>query len=33
MICSILAGYAWDRENPFVAQPVRALDVLARICS
>jgi len=33
MICSILAGYAWDLDNPFVAQPVRALDVLAKICS
>jgi flavin-dependent dehydrogenase len=31
-ICSILAGYAWDEANPYVAQPERRLDVLARIC-
>jgi flavin-dependent dehydrogenase len=33
MICSILAGYAWDRTNPFVADPVRRLDVLAQLCA
>ncbi len=32
MICSILAGYAWDTENPFVAQPKRKLSVLAKLC-
>ena len=32
MICSILAGYAWDEENPYVAQPERRLNVLAEIC-
>jgi flavin-dependent dehydrogenase len=32
MICSILAGYAWDTENPFVAQPKRKLGVLAKLC-
>lgn len=32
MICSILAGYAWDERNPFVAEPVRRLDVLAQLC-
>jgi flavin-dependent dehydrogenase len=26
MICSILAGYAWDENNPFVAEPERRLD-------
>lgn len=31
-ICSILAGYAWDRENPFVRDTRRRLDVLAEIC-
>ena len=25
MICSILAGYAWDENNPFVAEPERRL--------
>ncbi|MGI9292609.1 MAG: NAD(P)/FAD-dependent oxidoreductase [Pseudomonadales bacterium] len=32
MICSILAGYAWDTENPFVAQPQRRLRALAELC-
>jgi flavin-dependent dehydrogenase len=32
MICSVLAGYAWDETNPFAAEPVRRLDVLARVC-
>jgi flavin-dependent dehydrogenase len=32
MICSILAGYAWDERNPFVAQPRHRLDVLAQLC-
>lgn len=31
MICSILAGYAWDESNPYVAQP-RRLKVLAEMC-
>jgi flavin-dependent dehydrogenase len=26
MISSVLAGYAWDQKNPFVAQPQRRLD-------
>jgi len=33
MICSILAGYAWDTANPFVAQPARALELLAKLCA
>jgi flavin-dependent dehydrogenase len=33
MICSILAGYAWDETNPFVAEPARRLDVLAQLCA
>ncbi|MEH6532679.1 MAG: NAD(P)/FAD-dependent oxidoreductase [Photobacterium frigidiphilum] len=32
MICSILAGYAWDTNNPFVAQPERRLRMIAEIC-
>ncbi|MFJ5298130.1 NAD(P)/FAD-dependent oxidoreductase [Pseudomonas sp. NPDC088368] len=32
MICSILAGYAWDERNPFVAEPKRRLRMLAEIC-
>lgn len=31
MICSVLAGYAWDETNPFVSQPRRRLDVLAQL--
>jgi hypothetical protein len=30
-ICSVLAGYVWDRSNPYVAQPERALPLLAKI--
>lgn len=33
MICSILAGYAWDESNPYVAEPKRRLRVLAELCS
>ncbi len=33
MICSILAGYAWDERNPFVVEPRRRLDVLAQLCA
>ncbi|MDD1791863.1 NAD(P)/FAD-dependent oxidoreductase [Enterovibrio makurazakiensis] len=33
MICSILAGYAWDEGNPYVKEPVRRLDILASICA
>jgi flavin-dependent dehydrogenase len=32
MICSILAGYAWDETNPFVAEPQRRLDMVAQLC-
>lgn len=32
MICSILAGYAWDETNPFVAEPERRLDIVAQLC-
>ena len=31
MISSILAGYAWDVKNPYVAEP-RRLGVLAELC-
>ena len=33
MICSILAGYAWDETNPFVAEPERRLDMVAKLCA
>lgn len=32
MICSILAGYAWDLKNPYVAEP-RRLGVLEQVCA
>ncbi|HEU4602753.1 MAG TPA: NAD(P)/FAD-dependent oxidoreductase [Steroidobacteraceae bacterium] len=32
MICSILAGYAWDESNPFVVDAERRLDMLAQVC-
>lgn len=30
-ICSVLAGYVWDRSNPYVTQADRALPLLASI--
>lgn len=33
MISSILAGYAWDTRNPYVAEPQRRLRVLAELCA
>jgi flavin-dependent dehydrogenase len=30
-ICSVLAGYVWDRSNPYVAQADRALPLLAKV--
>ncbi|HEY9103767.1 NAD(P)/FAD-dependent oxidoreductase [Chitinimonas sp.] len=32
MISAILAGYAWDRSNPYVAEP-RRLKTLEQLCS
>ena len=32
MISSILAGYAWDQKNPYVAQPAR-LKTLEQLCA
>lgn len=32
MICSVLAGYAWDLDNPFVQNGERRINVLAEIC-
>ncbi|MBZ9613073.1 NAD(P)/FAD-dependent oxidoreductase [Rheinheimera maricola] len=32
MISSILAGYAWDQTNPYVAEPERRLNVLRELC-
>jgi flavin-dependent dehydrogenase len=32
MISSILAGYAWDTNNPFVAEPGRRLGALVELC-
>ncbi|RQH05844.1 NAD(P)/FAD-dependent oxidoreductase [Paraburkholderia dinghuensis] len=33
MISAVLAGYAWDESNPYVADPVRRLDALHKACS
>jgi flavin-dependent dehydrogenase len=33
MICSVLAGYAWDETNPFVQAPRRRIDVVAQLCA
>lgn len=32
MICSILAGYAWDMNNPYVSETRRRLAVLEGLC-
>ena len=31
-ISSVLAGYAWDRSNPFVSGAAKRLDALAQVC-
>lgn len=33
MVCSILAGYAWDTTNPFVQQTERRLNTLGQLCA
>lgn len=33
MICSILAGYAWDESNPYVSGAERRLNTLWKYCS
>ncbi|WP_053153442.1 NAD(P)/FAD-dependent oxidoreductase [Pseudomonas sp. P1.8] len=33
MICSILAGYAWDERNPFVSEAKRRLKVISELCA
>jgi flavin-dependent dehydrogenase len=33
MICSILAGYAWDTHNPYVAESKRRLGSLEALCA
>jgi len=33
MISAILAGYAWDMKNPYVAETKRRLGVLEELCS
>lgn len=30
-VCSVLAGYVWDKSNPFVSQPERALNALNKV--
>lgn len=32
MICSILAGYVWDRTNPYVFKPEQRLQALCKTC-
>ena len=32
MICSILAGYAWDMNNPFVKESERRLNTIVELC-
>ena len=33
MICSVLAGYAWDTDNPFVTDAGRRLAQVAQLCA
>lgn len=33
MVCSVLAGYAWDQANPYVGDTGKRLKVLAEICA
>lgn len=32
MICAILAGYAWDQQNPYVKESKRRMKTLAELC-
>lgn len=32
-VCSVLAGYVWDQENPFVREHARKTDQLARLAT
>jgi len=32
MVSAVLAGYAWDESNPYVADPVRRLTALHEFC-
>ncbi|WP_394252525.1 NAD(P)/FAD-dependent oxidoreductase [Vibrio profundi] len=32
MVCSILAGYAWDQTNPYVKESRRRLAALSEVC-
>jgi len=32
MVSSVLAGYAWDETNPYVADAARRLDTLHEAC-
>ena len=32
MICSILAGYAWDESNPYVKNALVRLNTLVELC-
>lgn len=32
MISAILAGYAWDEKNPYVAETLRRINVLREVC-
>lgn len=32
-ICSVLAGYVWDMDNPFVKNHARAVSSLAKMCA
>lgn len=31
-LCSVLAGYVWDMENPYVAQHAKGVATLAKLC-
>ncbi len=33
MITSILAGYAWDEENPFVRRPQASIEMVEALCA
>ncbi|WP_426233093.1 NAD(P)/FAD-dependent oxidoreductase [Pseudomonas sp. TWP3-2] len=33
MICSILAGYAWDERNPYVSEARRRLKTISELCA
>jgi hypothetical protein len=33
MICSILAGYAWDTSNPMTQRSAKKIEAIVELCA